>query len=154
LQTELVNVDGQLIEEVKFADITIGDNIAADSLKPSVDLTDFTWYKESARYQVTAVETGWISDDLPAGFRAISSKTETATGSSEPGAGTMHIVYSDGVATVSVFIESSASEDKPGWAILGASNSYSRVGDGFRVTAVGEVPGITVQRIATSMRKR
>ena len=41
-----------------------------------------------------------------------------------------------------------------GWAILGASNSYTAEIDGFQVTAVGEVPGITVQRIASSMRRQ
>ena len=35
---------------------------------------------------------------------------------------------------------------------VGASNSYSAVIDGFRVTAVGEVPAATVEQIAKSMR--
>jgi negative regulator of sigma E activity len=35
---------------------------------------------------------------------------------------------------------------------VGASHSYSMVVDDYRITAVGEVPAVTVERIATSMR--
>ena len=152
LQTEVLDVDGELIEEVKFADITISDNISADALDPSVSLDGFTWYKEPSRYQTVEIDTDWACDDLPAGFRAISTTTEKAAADDGSGELTTRIVYSDGIANVSVFIETSNSEDKPGWAVLGASNSFSVAVDGYQVTAVGEVPAITAQRIASSMR--
>ena len=152
LQTEVLDVDGELIEEVKFADITISDNISADALDPSVSLDGFTWYKEPSRYQTVEIDTDWACDDLPAGFRAISTTTEKAAADDGSGELTTRIVYSDGIANVSVFIETSNSEDEPGWAVLGASNSFSVAVDGYQVTAVGEVPAITAQRIASSMR--
>jgi len=150
LQTEVLDVDGELIEEVKFADISFSEDISAAALDPSISLDGFTWYKEPVRYQAVDIETDWACDDLPAGFRAISTKTE------EGGAGEImtRIVYSDGVAKVSVFIETSGSEEKSGWAVLGASSSFSVASDGYQITAVGEVPGITVQRIASSMRRQ
>jgi negative regulator of sigma E activity len=36
---------------------------------------------------------------------------------------------------------------------MGASNSYSTVIGDYRVTAVGQVPQITVEQIAKSMRQ-
>ena len=66
---------------------------------------------------------------------------------------TTHIVYSDGIASVSVFIASRVVGDNQGWTLVGTSNSFSADVDGFQVTAVGEVPNITVQRIASSMRR-
>jgi len=152
LQTEVLDIDGGLVEEVKFADISFGDDISGEALAASVDLSGFTWYKDPARYEAVDVETDWSCEDLPAGFRAISTKTEKASVGDEAGDETTHIVYSDGVANVSVFIESSGDNDSYGWAAMGASNSYSIELDGHRITAVGEVPGITVQRIASSMR--
>lgn len=152
LQTEVLNYDGELIEEVKFADISFSDDINDDAFDPTISLEGFTWYKEPFRQvESVSVETDWSADDLPAGFRAISTSTEQLPDSSLPD--TTHIVYSDGVANVSVFIESSRGDEKTGWSILGATNSYSVAVDGFQVTAVGEVPGITVQRIASSMRR-
>lgn len=152
LQTEVLNYDGELIEEVKFADISFNDDINEDAFDPTVSLEGFTWYKEPSRQvESVDVDTDWTAADLPAGFRAISARTERLPDSAAPG--TTHIVYSDGVANVSVFIESSRGDEKTGWSILGATNSYSVAIDGFQVTAVGEVPGITVQRIASSMHR-
>lgn len=153
LKTSLVNLNGDVIEEIKFADITISDNIAASALDPSISLDSFTWYRESARYYSTDVETNWQCDDLPAGFRAISTRTES-TPADDEGAETLttHIVYSDGIASVSVFIATRTGEERDGWALVGSSNSFTAEVNGFQVTAVGEVPGVTVQRIASSMR--
>jgi len=151
LQTSLVDTNGDVIEEIKFADINIGDNIAATALDTSVVLDSFTWYRETDRYQTVDVETNWDCDDLPAGFRAISEKTEMA---SDADSTTTHIVYSDGIASVSVFIADTSGEESDGWALVGTSNSYTAEIDGFQVTAVGEVPGVTVQRIAASMRRQ
>ena len=153
LQTEVLNYDGELIEEVKFADISFSDDITEDAFDPTINLEGFTWYKEPSRQvQSVALETDWDAADLPVGFRAISTRTEHLPDSTAPD--TTHIVYSDGVADISVFVESSRGDEKTGWSILGATNSYSVAIDGFQVTAVGEVPGITVQRIASSMRRR
>jgi sigma-E factor negative regulatory protein RseB len=82
----------------------------------------------------------------------VSTRTEkSASGSAGD---TTHIVYSDGVANVSVFIATATPEHAAGWALLGNANSYTTENGGYSVTAVGEVPGVTVQRIATSMQRR
>mgnify|MGYP001814494025 FL=1 len=155
LQTETRDLNRELIQEVKFADISIGGNIAEEALKPSISLDGFTWYKEPDRYEAVEIQTDWACDDLPAGFRAVSTKTEQSSGTNGGGEGTTHIVYSDGVANVSVFIATATDESEAsGWAILGMSNSYTAEIEGYQVTAVGEVPGVTVQRIATSMRRQ
>ena len=152
LQTEVVSFDGEIIEELKFAEFEITDDSAANATGPTVNLNGFTWYRTPARNQTVVIDTeDWECEDLPAGFRAISSKTEMASGD---GSDTTHIVYSDGIANVSVFITAPDGEENPGWAILGVSNSFTAVEDGYQITAVGEVPGITVQRIATSMHRR
>ena len=151
LQTSLVDPNGEVIEEIKFAEIKIGENVAAAALDPSISLDSFTWYREPDRYQTVDVETDWNCDDLPAGFRPISMKTEL---SSDAGSSTTHIVYSDGIASISVFIADTGGDEKDGWALVGTSNSFTAEIDGYRVTAVGEVPGVTVQRIASSMRRQ
>ena len=152
LQAKTLNVNGELVNEVKFAEIEIGAEIAPDLLRPSISLDGFTWYKEPTRYESVAVETDWTCDDLPAGFRAISTRTEKSPSGS--GQETTHIVFSDGIANVSVFIAAATAEQAAGWALLGNANSYTTEVGGYSVTAVGEVPGVTVQRIATSMQRR
>lgn len=154
LQTELLNLDGDIVEEIKFADITISDSIAREALDPSINLDGFTWYREQQRYEAIDVATDWICEDLPAGFRVTSTKTAKPADGSDQAVST-HIHYSDGVASVSVFIApGEEGADKSGWAIVGIANSYTVERDGFEITAFGEVPGITVQRIAKSMQRQ
>jgi hypothetical protein len=67
-----------------------------------------------------------------------------------------HLVFSDGVASVSVFIQDSA-DSSPATLLTGASQigpsaAYSTRIEGHVVTAVGEVPAGTVRMIATTVR--
>ena len=65
----------------------------------------------------------------------------------------LHLVYSDGLASVSVFIEESQGEGRhlEGEASMGAMNAYGNTVDGYVVTVVGEVPAKTVQLMAQTM---
>lgn len=151
LRTELVGADGELVEQFKFADIRLGGSVSQGALAPSFDLDDFTWYAQPRQATPVAIETAWVCDDLPAGFRVMSTTREQLPGRKAP---VTRIVYGDGLATVSVFVSEKQEESIAERATVGASSSYSiRIGD-HQVTAVGEVPAGTVQRIASAMRQR
>ena len=67
-----------------------------------------------------------------------------------------HLVFSDGLASVSVFVEIGRVEGanlvrEEDAATLGTSSAYSIVVQGYRVTAVGEVPPETVRVIARAI---
>jgi sigma-E factor negative regulatory protein RseB len=151
LRTELVGGDGALLEQLKFADIRLNSDIPAQSLQPSMSLDDYTWYTEPSRPEIEEVESDWVCDDLPPGFRLLSETRETLPGSEAP---VTHIMYGDGLATVSVFIAALPDEIVAGRAAVGASNSYSVELDQGVVTAIGEVPLATVRKIASGMRLR
>jgi sigma-E factor negative regulatory protein RseB len=150
LKTQMMSIDGELIEQIKFVDIRIGSNIAKDALAPSMSLDNFSWFTAPVRHDSVEIDTNWESIDLPTGFRATSTKTEQLPGADGP---VTHIVYSDGMATVSVFIAEKNETKFAEKSNVGASNAYSiRQGD-FQITVVGEVPTTTVRRIAISMRQ-
>jgi sigma-E factor negative regulatory protein RseB len=67
-----------------------------------------------------------------------------------------HLVYSDGLASVSVFIEPRDSQAAPlhGLGKVGAAFVFSRDLDGHQVTAVGEVPAATVEAIAAGVMRQ
>jgi sigma-E factor negative regulatory protein RseB len=150
LRTELVDQNGELIEEIKFADIRLGEVVSSDGLSTSFNLDEFTWYAEPVRAPPVPVETDWLSDDLPVGFKVMSTTTELLPGGNEP---VVHIVYDDGLASVSVFVGKNTQENIAEKSQIGSSSSYSAMRDGYRITAVGEVPEETVRRIASSMRR-
>lgn len=151
LRTELVGGDGTVLEQLKFADITFNSDIPDAALMPSFSLDNYTWYSEPARADWEGTETSWRCDDLPGGFQVVSTRVEAMPGVDAP---VTHIVYSDGLATVSVFITTQQDQDIAEHHRVGAANSYSTLIDEHQVTAVGEVPSITVQRIARAMRQQ
>jgi sigma-E factor negative regulatory protein RseB len=53
---------------------------------------------------------------------------------------------------VSVFVATKKDKNIAQRSRVGASNAYSTDTGNYRVTAVGEVPAVTVQQIAESMR--
>ena len=154
LRTELVGTDGGAIEELKFADIRFGAGGAGGAgsrIEPSMSLDNFTWYTDPQRVETAEIETDWVCNELPAGFRVMSTRHERLPGAEEP---VTHIVYGDGLATVSVFIAEGQDQSIARRSNVGASNSFSIQVGSHQVTAIGEVPAETVQRIATSMRLR
>ncbi len=152
LRTELVGGDGALLEQLKFADVKLNSDIPAKALEPSFNLDGFTWYPEPARAEVIDVETNWETDDLPPGFRVISSTNETLAGAD---VAVTHIMLSDGLANVSVFIAEKSDQQVTERSVVGASsNSHSVESGDHLVTAIGEVPAATVRRIANAIRQK
>ncbi len=151
LQTQLIGSDGSALEQVKFADITFEQEILASDLAPSYSIDNFKWYNQPSHKVTTVVNSTWASDDLPAGFRAIETHEEKLSGSEKT---VTHILFSDGLANVSLFIAAHDGKRFAEKSRVGASNSYSIVVDNHRVTAVGEVPEATVEQIANSTRIR
>lgn len=151
LRTELVAGDGALIEQLKFVEIKLDSDISRTALKSSFSLAGYTWYSEPARSEVVDVESQWISDELPAGFRLLSTTNEMMANSDVP---VVHIVFSDGLATVSVFIATNQDGAVPENSAVGASSSYSVERNDCIITVIGKVPLATVRRIAVSMRQQ
>ena len=151
LRTELHSGDGELLDQLKFAEVTLNSEIPAQRLAPSISLEGYTWYPEPVRANVRNIDTDWVSRDLPPGFRPVSSTTETMAGTDDA---VTHIMFSDGLANVSVFIAETGDEPvNTRGAVGGTSNSFSVEQGEFLITAIGEVPAATVRRIASSMHK-
>lgn len=151
LQTQLIAADGTAIEQVMFADISLNAEIHASALAPSYSTEGFRWFDQPTRHVSRSVETSWDSDDLPQGFRAVSVHEEQMPGNDDF---VTHILYSDGLANVSVFIAKAGGNDSEGPSRVGSSNSFGVANGDRSITAVGEVPAITVEQIARSMRLR
>ena len=151
LQTKLMDGSGTAIEQVKFADIRLGQEIQAEQLKPSIDIGNFRWFSQNKTVNRVEAESDWMSDGLPPGFRITRSHAEVKHGEAQK---VIHMMISDGLANVSVFIEPGGKDRDPHSAKAGAANSYSLMHGEYRVTAVGEVPVATAERIARSMQAK
>ena len=150
LQTKLIDENGEPIEQVRFADIRLDAVIDDSQLAPSYSTENFRWFTQKSGHGERTIDSSWASDELPRGFRAVARHGETLQGSDEL---VTHILYSDGLASVSVFIAAHREGAADGQGRVGSSNSYSVMVDGHHVTAVGEVPAATVEQIAKTMRR-
>jgi sigma-E factor negative regulatory protein RseB len=152
LKTQLRNGRGEVLEQIVFTDLRLPAHIPDSALEPAVDARSFRWIREDQDLADThAPAAAWQASSLPPGFRMTASARQLL-----PGGPVEHLVFSDGLASVSVFVETArrepaehASDDA---ATLGSSSAFSTFIEGYRVTAVGEVPPDTVRAIARSIR--
>ena len=149
LQSRLIGTDGATLEQVKFADIRFDGVMVSGALKPTYSTHSFKWYAEPARQVTPAIDATWRCAELPSGFRLVSTQKEVMPGNEQP---VIHMLFSDGVASVSVFIDRDAGKSVSERSSVGSSNAYSTVIEDHRVTAIGGVPEQTVEQIASSMR--
>ena len=148
LKSQLRDGQGRTVEQMAFTSIDIGDDIPPAALDPTIDTQGFQVITAPDAGQTEGIPQ-WRATQLPNGFQLSVATLTPMAGSDHP---VEHLVYSDGLATVSVFIESPTSEAEVagGFSRIGSANAYSHVFGGRQITAVGEVPMVTVESIATS----
>ncbi len=153
LKSQLMDERGRVVEEFLFTDISFPDAIPVEAVQPSIDIDSFVWERPEpvVNHQRQLVDAAWHATDLPAGFVLAAVRSKQATRES---AATEQLVYSDGLASVSVFVEVgvAASEQAEGSLQIGASNAYTMTTQGYLITAVGDVPERTAKMIALSVR--
>ena len=151
LQSALIDEQGEVVERILFTEIEISADISAAELEPTIDTTGFTTFRAAEPESAPlAAEIPWRAATVPGGFKLSVATQGPIAGSDTP---VEHLVYSDGLATVSVFIEDPATkaEVREGFSTVGSTNAYSLTVRGRKVTAMGEVPRQTVRTIASSL---
>jgi sigma-E factor negative regulatory protein RseB len=143
---------GQPIEQIRFTRLEMKDRIPARDMEPTVDATGFQWVRTGRKLAAMpqSPANGWRPLRVPPGFRLVASRLQVMPGSPMPA---QHLIFSDGIAAVSVFIEPGAPTGPrpPETSSMGSANAYSTSVEGHIVTAVGEVPPATVRDIANSI---
>ena len=147
LRAATVDAEGREVEQFYFTQLSIG-NVSRDMVQARQAGRD--WRVEHADAEPAEL-AGWgLAAELP-GFRKIT-ELKRRLGESRP-AGQM--VYSDGLAAVSVFIEPMQARREPvrtGLSSMGAIHIYTREVANHVVTVVGEAPAVSVRRIADSVQ--
>jgi len=138
------------IAKLMFTDFSMGSAVNMSELESESRPEDFVEMKifSLQKTVVTRSSPRWQPAKLPPGFQLASHSHKTgADGVYE------HMVYSDGLAAVSVYVEQHGIESaiEPGVSQLGTTNAYSRKQGTLQITVIGEVPAITVKAIANEM---
>jgi sigma-E factor negative regulatory protein RseB len=154
IKTELCDSHGRVIEQIVFASLTLAPHIPDSAFKPDLSTEGFQWLRnDKLPAQPPADALAWNAMRLPPGFRMTVRSSQVLPGSAAP---VGHLVFTDGFASVSVFVEvqqgGAGNAAAVQSATVGSSSAFSTVVDGHKITAVGEVPPATVQFIATQVK--
>ncbi len=146
LKSDLLDQKGDVIEQVMFTSL---------ELLPPEKIADATGVENSfampdpaANIEPVMPKSRWVVGGLPKGFVLLDAY------SNNPNKGFDHSVYSDGLASVSVFIERVKSEGEAfvGLSQMGAVSAFGNVDAGYQITVVGDVPEVTVTTIGQSIK--
>lgn len=149
LKASLVNQKHETVEQFSFTHLDIGGKIEKSQLLPR--LAGKSAARDNpAQVEELAPDTGWVVKQPPPGFTKVMEMKRTMAGKKSP---VNHLVLSDGVVAVSVFIEPWAEIANPsqGLSSQGAVNVYARRVADSQVTVLGEVPAATVMQIGNSV---
>lgn len=151
LRTVVVDGAGHPVEVINFTLLELPHHIGARETEPALDSTGYQWVRSAPRPpQHTVSAVVWRPMKLPPGFKLVANRTQVVPGVAFP---VQHLIFSDGFASISVFIEPMRPEGSapPESSSVGSANAYSTQVHGRMVTAVGEVPLATVREVATSV---
>ncbi len=151
LKARMMNERRETVEQFAFTQLTIGGVFDKEALKSNYNAHVPGWSLDSANpAEPATVDTGWVVTSYPAGFKKILETKRTLPGRPSP---VSHIVYSDGLAAISIFIEPMGPERRSvhGISHQGAINIYSRPLAEHMVTVLGEAPSATVVQIGKSV---
>lgn len=151
LKARAFNRDGRTVEQFSFTHLDIG-SVPRERLRPPRAARN--WRVEQAGVAPTELaHSGWsVTAELP-GFRKIVDVSRMLRDAHS----VRQVVFSDGLAAVSVFIEpiaGRAEASRIGLAGVGAVHVYTREVANHLVTVVGETPAASVQRIGNTVEYR
>ncbi|MBV8464496.1 MAG: MucB/RseB C-terminal domain-containing protein [Burkholderiales bacterium] len=132
------------IERFTFSQLDIGGEVDPHLLKPSFAVR-LTPQEVNPQQPALAELPVSASAGLPNGFKLVKDMQSQMPGKPKP---VRHYVYSDGLASVSVFIEPADNGPVSLPLKQGRVSFFSRETQGWRITAIGEVPPQTVQLFA------
>ncbi|MBS1208880.1 MAG: rseB [Proteobacteria bacterium] len=155
LKARMVSEQLGTIEQFAFSDVAPGITIDHEKLKP-LSSRKGNWRVINARgVELRMEDLEWNFRKLPPGFKSVSAVKRSVRRND---VNAVHIVFSDGLADVSVFIEAAsgnlAGAAQSGPVNAGSTGIFRRIVGDRLVTALGEVPMAALRRIAEGVERR
>lgn len=150
LKSELIGENGDVLETFAFSSLTTDIHIPDHKLQAKLDGQELTWHRSEPELPAigSAINTAsnWEISWLPEGFALVAQQNRLRSSS---GTHVEQRVYSDGLSSISVFIEKIRARHNHlrGSSQMGGVNAFGTILHAHFVTVVGEVPAHTVEKI-------
>lgn len=146
LKTTTLGLRREILDLYAFSQLALGSQVDRNQLKPIYPVRPVS--SDVGEVPVVA-GIQWEIKGAPTGFRLIQQSQRAMPGRNQR---VVQHVYSDGVATISVFLESMRQGMPVGTARQGALNVFGRQDGAYHILALGEVPAETVELFAKSYK--
>lgn len=151
LKWELLDSDRKTLSRLMFTEIRLGSEVDAGELRPAERLKSYATVETGLPIgrAGAGVAPRWAPARMPPGFELSTHRVHGAGGRVFE-----HLVYSDGLAALSIYVESvpGAAAFEPAVERHGTAHSYARPLGDVVVTVVGDVPALTVRTVGDSVR--
>jgi sigma-E factor negative regulatory protein RseB len=155
VKLQTLGEQGAVLEQMSFSELQLDAPVSMDKLQKLMkDTRGYEVHKPLLK-KTTAEAEGWRLKEPVPGFTAMSCHTRDAGVAQAPGTAPMQWVFSDGLASVSLFVEpfDAQRHGQEKSVAVGATHSVSkRVGDHW-LTVLGEVPTPTLRRFALALER-
>ena len=151
LKARLVDENGRVVEQFAFTDVSIGGRIDAQALQPRFQQGDDWRIIDAQGNQLPVADAGWA---LTASLPGYSLKSVVKRPLGRDRGEILHMVFSDGLAAVSVFIEPVDVERVDGGLgplSTGPINIFKRMAGDSLITVLGEVPLAALERLGAGL---
>ena len=155
VKLQTLDTDGSVLEQAAFSELQLDAPVRIDKLRQMMASTEGWRVEKTDTVKTNANAEGWHLKAAVAGFKPVGCYKRPPFGSAAPD-GTMHWIFSDGLAAVSLFVEAYDRQRhvQEGLFANGATQTLTRQVQDWWLTAVGEVPGATLKAFALSLGRR
>ncbi len=151
LKSTMFNHKNEPMDSIYFTQLSLMNAVDLNWFKPKIvsKKTYVLQDKEPAKPDYRH-SPHWMLKELPPGYRKVDQMIRMVRGKDLP---VTHVVFSDGLASVSLFVEPVVNGVNPriGHSTVGNTSFYSNVAGYLQITALGEVPEETVAQIANAV---
>lgn len=147
LRSVMLDTSGDQVAQLLFVELKTGTDVT--TIEHDVSALQMT---ERERITVPAgvsspEQSGWTFNGLPAGYQLVSFRDE-------PARKRQHLIFSDGIAVLSLYVEPPEDGALNGYSSVGATRIYAEPRHGMQVTAIGEVPRGALRMVVRALTPR
>jgi sigma-E factor negative regulatory protein RseB len=156
VKLQTLDTDGKVLEQAAFSELQLDAPVKMDKLLQMMGKVEGYRVEKPVLVKTTASAEGWLLKAPVAGFKPMSCYKRPATANPAGGEEPLQWIFSDGLASVSIFVEpfDRQRHDRESSLSMGATQTITRQLDAYWVTVMGEVPISTLKLFANGLERK
>lgn len=152
VQLQTIDKQGHVLEQAAFSDLQFDVPLRADKMQQAIGNTSSYRLETLERIRTSADTEGWLVRAAVPGFEPMDCYKKAP----DAPTGAVQWIFSDGLATVSLFIEPYGPRPRQEWRSSAGMTQMlgRRIANDWWLTAMGEVPPQTLDAFAATLARR